>query len=168
MSLETAPKRVEKLAQQKEKANWRLRCHIKHSDLPIEEIDAMVHKLYRTISEQIDCRHCANCCKVVSPLLQPDECDRLADHLGLPTEQFIRDHLVKAENEDGYLFKPGPCPFLSDDSCTIYAIRPKDCRSYPHLHKNDFVFRANQAFSNTFVCPIVYNVFEALKKELRR
>ena len=167
MPLEADPKKVAKLAEQKEQANWRLRHRVKCSDLSIEEMDAIVHRLYRTISEQIDCRRCANCCKVVSPLLQPDECNRLAEHLCVPTKQFIRDYLVEAKDDDGYLFKPGDCPFLKDDSCSIYDIRPKDCRSYPHLHKDEFVFRVTQAFSNTYVCPIVYNVFEALKKELR-
>jgi len=168
MPLETDPEKTAKLAEQKEDANWRLRCRIKRSDLSIEEIDAIVHRLYRTIAEQIDCRRCANCCKAISPLLQPDECKRLAEHLDLSTEQFIGDYLVETEDEDGYLFKPGPCPFLSDDSCTIYDLRPEDCRSYPHLHKDKFVFRVSQAFANTFVCPIVYNVFEALRKEIRR
>ena len=31
----------------------------------------------------------------------------------------------------------------------------------------EFVFRVNQAFSNCFLCPIVYNVYEQLKVEVR-
>ncbi|MBN1676299.1 MAG: hypothetical protein JXR37_34970 [Kiritimatiellae bacterium] len=41
-----------------------------------------------------------------------------------------------------------------------------DCRSYPHLHKKPFVARLTQAYSNCSVCPIVYNVYEELKKRL--
>ena len=46
------------------------------------------------------------------------------------------------------------------------AHRPNDCRSYPHLHKPEFVFRLIQAVSNCSVCPISYNVFELLKQEI--
>jgi Fe-S-cluster containining protein len=57
---------------------------------------------------------------------------------------------------------------LQNNLCRVYNDRPGDCRSYPHLHKRDFVFRVNQAFSNCFVCPIVFNVYEELKRELWR
>ena len=39
-------------------------------------------------------------------------------------------------------------------------------RSYPHLQKEDFVFRLAQAVSNCSICPIAFNVYERLKAEL--
>ena len=49
---------------------------------------------------------------------------------------------------------------------TAYPCRPDDCRSFPHLHKEEFVFRLIQAVENCWICPIVFNVFERLKIEL--
>ena len=63
---------------------------------------------------------------------------------------------------------PNVPPLLSDNCCTVYDHRPDDCRSYPHLHKDEFVFRLIQAVENCSVCPIVFNVFERLKDELWR
>lgn len=34
--------------------------------------------------------------------------------------------------------------------CSVYDCRPRDCQSYPHLHKKDFVFRMNQALYQLF------------------
>ena len=167
MTLETDPKRIEELAREKEDANWAFRCFLKACDLSVEEIDSVVHELYETISSQIDCLQCANCCKVVRPLLKFRDIKRLATHLGLPVEEFMAEYLEENEDDEGHFFKSAPCPFLDENSCTIYAQRPNDCRSYPHLHKHEFVFRLNQAFSNCSVCPIVYNVYEQLKQEMQ-
>ena len=49
----------------------------------------------------------------------------------------------------------------------VYAHRPKDCHSYPHLHKKEFVFRLWGVVENCSICPIVFNVYEQLKDELR-
>jgi hypothetical protein len=78
--------------------------------------------------------------------------------------QFLADH----PKGEGSVYRSRPCPVLQDNLCTVYDHRPGDCRSYPHLHKREFVFRMNQAFSNCFVCPIVFNVYEGLKRELWR
>ena len=41
----------------------------------------------------------------------------------------------------------------------------RDCRSFPHLHKRDFVFRLIQAVENCALCPIVFGVYEGLKRQ---
>ncbi len=167
MTFETDPKRIEKLAREKEDANWAFRCFLKACDLSIEELDSVVHELYKDVSRQIDCRQCANCCKVVGPLLKARDIKRLATHLGLSVEKFMGEYLEKDEEGEGHFFKSTPCPFLDGNLCIVYPQRPDDCRSYPHLHKHEFVFRLNQAYSNCSVCPIVYNVYESLKRELK-
>jgi len=48
----------------------------------------------------------------------------------------------------------------------VYAARPDECRSYPHLHKKGFTRRLMAAVQNTTVCPISYYVFERLKMDL--
>jgi Fe-S-cluster containining protein len=55
---------------------------------------------------------------------------------------------------------------LLENRCTVYEFRPEDCRSFPHLHKDEFVFRLIQAVQNCSICPIVFHVFERLKNDL--
>ena len=166
MRLETDISTIERLAREQEDANWQFRCFLKNCDLDEEEIDAIVHDLYWAVSEQIDCLECANCCRVILPLLKQEDIARLASALGMTREDFVREYVTEDEEGEGYVFKSMPCPFLSGNSCTVYAHRPNDCRSYPHLHKPEFVFRLIQAVANCAVCPISYNVFELLKQEI--
>jgi len=105
----------------------------------------------------------------MQPLLTDADIKRLASHLVLTVKQFRAD-FIKTESEEGkaFEFNTMPCPFLQDNRCTVYDCRPRDCQSYPHLHKKDFVIRMNQAYDNCSVCPIVFNVYEGLKSELWR
>lgn len=166
MKLETEIKRIERLAQEKSDENWRFRCFVKGSDLSIEALDAAVHKLYKTVSQQIDCQACANCCKVISPSLDDEDIKLLARHLDLSEDEFKGEYLERNKEDGEYYFKETPCRFLSGNCCTVFMFRPKICRSYPHLHKQEIFFRFSNVYSNCSVCPIVYNVYEQLKKEL--
>ena len=167
MKLETDIRNIEILSLEKEESNWRFRCFLKGCDLESEQIDTIVHRLYETVSEQINCLKCGNCCRVISPVLLEEDFKRLANSLDIPDELFIAEYLVEVEDDEGYVFKSTPCPFLSGNSCTVYSDRPGDCRSYPHLYKDEFVFRMNQVLSNCSVCPIVYNVYDKLEIEIR-
>ena len=63
-------------------------------------------------------------------------------------------------------FNQHPCPFLVENRCRVYEHHPETCRSYPHLHKEEFVFRLAQPVRNCSVCPITFNVYERLKAAL--
>jgi hypothetical protein len=168
MDIETDIKRIEQLSRQREDANWVFRSFLKGSDLSVAKIDSTVHGLYREVSAQIDCTRCANCCKVVQPILTGADIKRLASHLALPTKEFRALFLKENEHGEGFAFNTQPCPFLKNNRCEVYENRPRDCRSYPHLHKRGFVFRINQAISSCSVCPIVFNVYEGLKQAHRQ
>jgi Fe-S-cluster containining protein len=166
MRIETDIQRIEQRAKQQEERNWAFRCFLKDCDRSAKEIDSIVHALNEEVSSQIDCTQCANCCKVVQPSLKSPDIIRLARYLKLPGKAFRAQYLQKDDEKQGDIFKVRPCPFLHENRCTVYSSRPDDCRSYPHLHTRDFVFRLNQAFSNCSVCPIVFNVYERLKQDL--
>jgi len=158
---------VEELAKSKEDENWEFRSYLKRAPFS-GRLDIAVQELYRRISSQIDCRQCANCCKVISPILQELDIQRLSSHLNLEPAVFRQRYLVFEEKEGGHYFREMPCPFLSDNLCSVYDHRPNDCRSYPHLHKKDFVFRLMTVVSNCSVCPMVFNVYEELKSRFWR
>jgi len=166
MKLQTDPKVVAKLAAKRERENWRFRSFLKGSDLEIKELDAIVHRHYAEVASRIDCSACGNCCREALPLLHASDVAQLATGLNLSPAEVQERFLVPDEKPGTLTFKHTPCPFLSGTRCTVYAFRPKDCRSFPHLHKNEFVFRLTRAVENCSICPIVFNVFERLKREL--
>ena len=165
MQIESSIERIQELAERRENANWAFRCFLKSSDLSIARIDSKVRELYQDVSRQIDCTQCANCCRVVGPVLQAMDVKRLARQQKLPVNEFWSCYLEAGEEDEGEVFRVLPCPFLKASRCTVYDQRPRDCRSFPHLHKRQFVFRLDQAFSNCSICPIVFNVYEGLKRE---
>jgi Fe-S-cluster containining protein len=168
MELETDIIRIRELAQQREDVNWAFRCFLKSTRLTLSIIDSKVQELYQEVSRQIDCTQCGNCCRFVQPILQLADVKRLAKHQGMSVDEF-RSRYLQADGEgEGDVFRFLPCPFLTENRCTVYDRRPTDCRSFPHLHKREFVFRLNQAFANCSVCPIVFNVYEGLKREFWR
>ena len=159
---------IETLAREREDENWKFRSYLKNSSISGEIIDNAVHELYREISAQIDCQQCANCCIACSPILVKTDQQRLAKHIKMKLADFREKFLVPDEEDEGQVFRQMPCPFLRDKLCSVYDQRPLDCRSYPHLHKKDFMFRLAQAVSNCSICPIVFNMYEELKVKFWR
>ncbi len=167
MRIETDIKIIEQLSKQREDANWEFCCFLKRSGIPSSRIDGKVHDLRREISEEIDCTRCGNCCKVATPHLTSTDITRLAHQLRMTAEEFKSQLLKKDGDDEDFAFNAQPCPLLKDSRCEVYEVRPYDCRSFPHLHKRDFIHRLNQAVSNCSICPIVFNVYEGLKGAFR-
>ena len=155
---------LEKLAERKEEENWEYCVFFKEGSLSSKRSDTVVHRLHAEVAEQIDCTTCANCCKTVLPILDQEDLDNFAQGLGISAEELINKYLTEADT--GMTFKSTPCPFLVDNKCSNYEHRPKDCASYPHLHLPGFLRRTLGVMSNCSICPIVFNVIEALKVEL--
>ena len=163
--IETDLARIKALAETRKDENWEFRAFLKWECDP-ERLDALTHQLYEKVSAAIDCLTCANCCRELLPDLDRDDLESFARGLGVPSEQFAGDYLTAGE-EGGFTFHQPPCPFLHDKHCGNYGERPKACRSYPHLHKEDIMSRLMGVIDNYSVCPIVFNVYEGLKRELR-
>lgn len=165
--METDLNKIRKLSKEKEDENWRFRSFLKTCDTPPEKIDSIVHRLYRKISSQIDCKTCANCCKEIQPVLNRKDIEKLSKGSGITVAQFKSQYLIKDNDSENYLFNKKPCPFLKANLCSCYAGRPEGCISYPHLHKTGFIFRLINVIGNCSICPIVFNVYESLKDEIR-
>jgi len=163
MELETDLEKIKRLAEKRDKENWRFRRFLKQCDN--EEIDAVVHRLVEEIAPQIDCSTCRNCCIQLYPEFDHAELERLIDLLGISRDEFETRYM--AQNKDGApVIKGPPCPFLSDMCCTVDAACPEGCRDYPYLNKKDFIFRLMTVIGNYAICPIVFNVYERLKREV--
>lgn len=166
MKIETNLKRIKRIAAEKEDENWEFRVFLKQLPMSRQEIDAVVHPIVDEVTSQIDCKKCANCCKEIRPTLDENDIRRFAHGLNLPVAEFQTRYLSAANEPATFKFKGLPCPFLENDLCSNYDHRPETCRSYPHLHKEDFVSRTLGVLNNYEICPIVFNVYERLKDEL--
>lgn len=166
MRLEKDLARIRRLAEEREDENWRFRTFLKGQDG--EEMDGIVHAILAEVAPHIDCTACANCCCVMQPVLEDADITRLADGLSLREDAFQEAYTEEQEEfgETYLVLKGKPCVFLKDKKCTVYAHRPEACRSYPHLHKDEFISRLMGVVSRYGVCPIVFNVYERLKEDV--
>ena len=75
---------------------------------------------------------------------------------------FIETYLRIDEDGD-YVVKSTPCPFLGGNNfCTIYEVRPSDCRRFPYTNEDVFLKRPAITMKNATFCPIVVHVLEGL------
>ncbi len=164
--METDLNKIRKLSKEKEDENWEFRSFLKGCDISKKKMDSIVHKLYKKVSSEIDCKTCANCCREMQPLLDQEDIENFSKYLGISNPQFKDKYLVKDEYLEKFVFIEKPCPFLKDNLCSHYTCRAKDCISYPHLHKSGFINRLMNVIENCSICPIVFNVYEYLKEEI--
>jgi hypothetical protein len=164
MELLTDLKEIERQAGLKWEENQKLRQWLK--SLPGAETELMVDQISRSVSAQIDCRTCANCCQALTITPKSTDIKRLSDHLQMEPYDF-RQKYLKKDHEGDLVFKQRPCPFLKQHKCSVYEARPETCRSYPHLETQHMAGRGWHIVENTFICPIVFHTYEILKKHLK-
>jgi len=155
---------IERYARHNEEKDWRFRNFIKHRlNLSSEALDEIVREETDVVTKQIDCTKCAHCCKSLQPSVDDDDVKRLAAHVGISTREFSKRYVTRDEFGDNVMAE-APCPFLGGDNrCTVYEIRPKACQNYPYLNEEGFRRRSITMVSNIGTCPIVFNVWQALK-----
>ena len=156
-------RRIEKLAQENHKQNQEFLQSLKALDSL--RLDRMVSEISAEVSAQINCEKCANCCRSLTVAIDYQDISALAEGLELSPREF-REKYMKKDHEGDVVFKQRPCPMLKNNSCSVYACRPKVCRRYPYLDQKDFLSRIGNVLSNMSVCPIVFNTVELLKLKM--
>lgn len=127
-------------------------------------VDNVFHEVHHDVFEQTDCLTCANCCKTTSPIFYQNDIERIAKFMKLKPGDFIGKYL-RIDEDDDYVLQSSPCAFLDDHNyCSIYEVRPKACREYPHTDRKKMVQIMDLTFKNTSVCPAVLQMVERLKK----
>lgn len=153
-------KQIEKYANDYYEDNLKFSHFLKQQNT--QEIDKIVIELSQTVSKEIDCTKCANCCKSLVVAPNYPDISKLAEAVNLETNEFKKKYM-KRDHEGDMCFKQKPCPFLKNNLCSVYESRPTTCRTYPHLEKGNFISRLGNVLSNLKVCPIAFNTFELLK-----
>lgn len=128
-------------------------------------IDKYFHAQHHQEFSHIDCLECANCCKSISPAMYTSDVKRMASATKMKMQEFI-DTYLDLDDDEEYVFKTTPCPFLGPDNyCAIYPSRPKACREYPHTDRRRMYQILDLTARNTKVCPAVFNIVERLKQD---
>jgi Fe-S-cluster containining protein len=79
---------------------------------------------------------CSHCCSGERGegyvWLNADEMTAIADHLRMPFDQFTRKYVRQVDLAYSLVEKPNKdCVFLEGGKCSVYAVRPTQCRTYP-------------------------------------
>ena len=157
-------KQLPKKAKDKENENKKLFKKLRKK--PPKHLDNLMVELHNKEFEKTNCLKCANCCKTTAPWLNDQDIARIAKHLKLKEQKFIEQYLEIGEDHE-FSFKQIPCVFLMpDNECSIYNVRPKACREYPHTNRRRFQQIETVTIANTAICPATYNIMEALKNAL--
>lgn len=133
---------------------------------PPKDLDYLMQELHEAEFERTDCLTCANCCKTTGPLFTNSDIERLAKHFRLKPSQFI-DQYLRVDEENDYVLQQVPCAFLGTDNyCSIYEVRPKACREFPHTNRKKFHQISQLTLKNVAICPAAFNIVEELKKKI--
>lgn len=131
------------------------------------ELDTVVHAFHEEEFEETDCLACGNCCRTLGPRITDKDIEKISKTLRLKPVEVI-DRYLRIDEDNDYVFKTMPCPFLADDNyCFIYENRPKACREYPHTDRKKFYQIHGLTIKNAQTCPAVFNILERLKREFK-
>ena len=156
------PGRIRQQAASEQKQNQFLIKHLKK--LGSGELDERIHSLHERYEEEIDCLDCGNCCKSISPAMKDRDLERIAKYLKVKPSELLED-LMEIDEDGDYVFRSQPCPFIGQDNyCSVYPVRPKVCRDYPHTDRNRQYQILNTSKKNIAICPIVYAIFKELRE----
>ncbi len=84
--------------------------------------------------KQFRCQQCNECCRQAGFVyLGPGEAERIAGFLGLDVYEF-NEKFTSLQDRQKLILKKNPdesCVFLTDQGCSIHAVKPKQCLDFP-------------------------------------
>lgn len=158
---------IEKLPQEAaKKASENKKFFRKLRKKPPKNLDYVMHELHEEEFRRTDCLSCANCCKTTGPLFTNADIERIAKHFRIKPSRFVETYL-RVDEEGDHVLQAVPCPFLGlDNYCSIYEVRPKACREFPHTDRKKFQQISHLTLKNVAICPAAFKIVEAMKKKI--
>jgi Fe-S-cluster containining protein len=130
---------------------------------PPKNLDVVMQQLHDEEFRKTDCLSCANCCKTTGPLFIDKDIERISKHFKMKPQQFV-DAYLHIDEEKDYVLQTVPCTFLgADNYCSIYEVRPKACREFPHTDRKKFQQISNLTLKNVAICPAAFNIVEKMR-----
>ena len=151
----------------REKHSENKRFFTKLKKKPPKNLDYLMWELHEEEFQRTDCLKCGNCCKTTGPLFTQVDIERIAKHLRVRPSDFIKTYL-RIDEEGDYVLQQVPCTFLgADNYCSIYNVRPKACREFPHTDRKKFHQISNLTLKNVAICPAAFNIVEEMKRKIK-
>jgi Fe-S-cluster containining protein len=133
-------------------------------------VERQFRRAAEDIHAKIDCRQCAECCRVTEVQIVERDVEHLARYLGVPRQRFL-DEYTALDKDGALILRRTPsqqgagCVFLDGNDCTVYDARPGNCERFPHLLRGagSLESRMWELTDRATYCPIVYNWMEAVK-----
>jgi len=145
MSKEVDIEYYHQLAIQKQKEHRKFLGNLKKK--APKNLDKIALEIHQEVFEEIDCTACANCCRSLGPDFEAE--------------------FLQVDEDGDKVFKSMPCPFLGGDNlCSIYDVRPKACREFPHTDRKKIYQINNLTIKNTLTCPAAYLFVEKLRDKI--
>jgi uncharacterized protein len=140
---------------------------VKLKKKPPKQLDYLMQELHEDEFSRTDCLECANCCKTTSPIFTDKDINRITKYFKMKVYDFTTQFL-EIDEDNFFVLKQVPCTFLNEDnSCSIYDVRPKACREYPHTDRKKIQQISNLTLKNITICPAVFNIVEEMKKRIQ-
>ena len=133
---------------------------------PPKNLDYIVQETHDEVFEKINCLSCANCCKTTGPLFTEKDIERISKHLKMKMSDF-EDQFLRTDEDNDKVLQNLPCWFLNEDNtCSIYEVRPKACREFPHTDRKK-IYQINPlTLQNTVICPAAFQFVERLRQKI--
>jgi uncharacterized protein len=157
---------IQRLGEKSREENLKFRRWIKSHNF----VERQFRRAAEEIHKQIDCRACAECCRVTEVQIVERDIEHLAKYLGIQRQRFLDEYttldkegariLRRTQSERGFA-----CVFLDGNDCTVYEARPGNCERFPHLLRGagSLQSRMWEFPDRATYCPIVYNWMETVK-----
>ncbi len=160
--LQELPQRAKEVAKENKKFFAKLKKK------PPKHLDSLMVELHNEVFAGTNCLECANCCKTTGPLFTNKDIERIAKHFRLKPQAFIAQYL-RVDEENDYVLQSLPCSFLgADNYCSIYEVRPKACREFPHTDRRKFHQISHLTLKNVAICPAAFQIVEQMKQRLNQ
>lgn len=135
---------------------------------PPKNLHQLLVQVDKEVWKEIDCLTCGNCCKKMTPTFSVQDIKRISAHFDMTPIAFKEKWLLYDKKDGDWQNKKQPCQFLNltDNKCSIYAIRPSDCAGFPHLTRTRAVDYIHMHKQNIQYCPATYKMVEKMKEGL--
>ncbi|HMO60692.1 MAG TPA: YkgJ family cysteine cluster protein [Ferruginibacter sp.] len=135
---------------------------------PPKNLHQVLDSLEPEVWNEIDCLSCGNCCKKMTPTFSVQDIKRISAHFEMTPAAFKEKWLTYDKADKDWQNKQQPCQFLnlSDNKCSIYAIRPDDCAGFPHLAKKKATDYMHIHKQNIEYCPATFKMVEKMRARL--
>ncbi|HMN33368.1 MAG TPA: YkgJ family cysteine cluster protein [Chitinophagaceae bacterium] len=136
----------------------------------VKGLQNIIAVLEKETWNEVDCLECANCCKVMTPTFTNEDIKRISSYVNMNENEFTDKWLKVEEESKDVVNKIQPCQFLNleTNKCTIYEVRPADCREFPHFKRKPFGDYNHVHEQNIEYCPATFKLIAKLKKRIEK